>query len=230
MPANSFSGNRAVVRDVVAAATFLYSRSDEYAMCSQVPAGAGTTLELPPDPEAGDWYWFASVDGSCGLGNPITLQVAAPGTATVNGGATVVMTEPNGIGRAVFDAVANNWTVLFGASAGGSASGDVSMIRIPIGIRATTSSTAGIPAGAVVFDARLDVVTPYSGGTTIELGVAGTPAAFMGPADNVATVAGLYQLEQDTPVGATAPLFVTIAGGPVAGDGFALVLYAMPQT
>ena len=111
-----------------------------------------------------------------------------------------------------------------------SVAGATYMIRFAITNAASQSSATQIPANAIVYDARLDVVTPYSAGATISLGITGTPALFMGTGDNVATVANLYQVEQDTSVGVSAAaLLVTVGGAPAAGAGFAIVLYSVPN-
>jgi len=77
--------------------------------------------------------------------------------------------------------------------------------------------------------AELSIVTPYTGGTTIELGQAGSPAAFMLTTDNDPTTAGFYQVMQDTPAPSAGPLLVTIGGAPVAGAGFAIIRYTVPN-
>lgn len=111
-----------------------------------------------------------------------------------------------------------------------SVAGATYMIRMATTNAASQSSATQIPANAIVYDARLDVVTPYSGGATISLGITGTPALFMGTGDNTATVANLYQSEQDTSVGVSAAaLLVTVGGAPAAGAGFAIVLYSVPN-
>lgn len=111
-----------------------------------------------------------------------------------------------------------------------SVSGATFMIRLPITNAASQSSATQIPANAIVYDAKLDVTTPYSAGATIALGITGTTNLFMATGDNVATVAGLSQVMQDTAVGGSAAaLLVTVAGAPAAGAGAAVVLYAVPN-
>ncbi len=103
-------------------------------------------------------------------------------------------------------------------------------IRMAITNAASQSSATQIPANAIIFDARLEVVTPYSAGATISLGITGTVALFMGTGDNVPQTADLYQVMQDTSVGASAAaLLVTVGGAPAAGAGFAVVLYSVPN-
>jgi hypothetical protein len=110
-----------------------------------------------------------------------------------------------------------------------SVAGVTYMIRTTLGT-ATASSATQIPANAIIYDARLDVTTPYSAGATISLGITGTAALFMATTDNTATVAGLYQVMQDTSVGASAAaLLGTITGAPAAGAAQMVVLYGVPN-
>jgi hypothetical protein len=111
-----------------------------------------------------------------------------------------------------------------------SVAGVTNMIRFAVTNAASQSSATSIPANAIIYDARLDVTTPYSGGASISLGITGSVALFMATADNTATVANLYQAQQDTSVGASAaPLLVTVTGAPAAGSGFAIVIYSIPN-
>jgi hypothetical protein len=103
-------------------------------------------------------------------------------------------------------------------------------IRLPIGTGATYTSTTQIPTGAVVYDARLNITTPYSAGASISLGVSGTPDMFMGVEDNVPQSVNLFQVEQDTLVGSMTSLLVTVSGAPGAGAGFAIVIFTQAVT
>ena len=114
-------------------------------------------------------------------------------------------------------------------STGAVTPGTPAVIRIPIAL-ATVSSATNIPSGSVVLRAFLDVTTPYSAGTTIELGTAANASLFMTTAQNTPTSADLYDNPQDTVNGTADPLLVTIAGGPGAGAGFACVEYVTPLT
>ena len=101
------------------------------------------------------------------------------------------------------------------------------MIRIPIGL-VTVSSGASIPVGSVVESAKLDIETAYSLGTSISLGQAGTPTAFMvggSSGDNTPTSIGLYINEEDVIAASSGPLLVTITGATSVGGGFAIVKY-----
>ena len=114
-------------------------------------------------------------------------------------------------------------------STGAVTPGTPAIIRIPVAL-VTVASAASIPLNAVVLRAFLDVTTPYSVGTTIELGTAASPALFMATSQNTPTSADLYDNPQDTVNGTADPLLVTIAGGPGAGAGFACVEYVIPLT
>jgi hypothetical protein len=108
--------------------------------------------------------------------------------------------------------------------------GPVNAIRFAIGTGAAQASVTGIPAGAVIMRALLDVTTPYSGGTTITVGSSGTAALLMAAADSTPTTADIYQADQDTAwdVGAST-VRVAVAGAPAAGAGFCTVYYSIPN-
>lgn len=110
------------------------------------------------------------------------------------------------------------------------AAGAVSCIAVTPGTAATTTSTTQMPAGAVVVDCRLAVSTPYSGGATIEVGIAGTLAAYMGTADNDAQLDGTYDVPQQTAVAGLSAVVVTVGGAPGAGVCQVLVFYVVPVT
>jgi hypothetical protein len=127
------------------------------------------------------------------------------------------------------DAAAAAQGITFPALGGAATPGQVFVIRIPVAL-VTVSSTTNIPSGSVVLRAFLDVTTPYSAGTTIELGTAANAALFMTTAQNTPQSVDLYDNPQDTANVATDPLLVTIAGGPSVGAGFACVEYVTPLT
>lgn len=85
MPANSFSGTRIIVADVDALDGYGFARTDAIANVRNVPGlEVGTTLNLPPRPEDGEWYAFQNSDGSCSPASPIRL--VATGGNIVSGG------------------------------------------------------------------------------------------------------------------------------------------------
>jgi hypothetical protein len=111
------------------------------------------------------------------------------------------------------------------------ADGGVQEIRFALTNAAAQNSVTSIPNNAIVVDAELSVTTPYSGGATITVGNAGSPALLMGTGDNNPQANGLYQVHQDTAfAGGPATVLVTIAGAPAAGAGFCIVRYVQaPQ-
>ncbi len=112
----------------------------------------------------------------------------------------------------------------------GTAGGVVREIRLAIGTSASQLSATSIPANAVGITAELDIQTPYTVATTISVGRAGSLSLFMATTDSTPTVAGLYQVMQDTPFGGAAlPIVVIVGGAPVAGAGFAIVRYTLPN-
>lgn len=126
----------------------------------------------------------------------------------------------------MWDTSATSWV-----NAGGSAiTGAVREIRLPITNASSQSSSTTIPANAVICDVALDISTPYSAGATITVGQSGSASLLMATTDSLATVAGMYKVNQDTSWGSSAlALLVTIAGTPAAGAGFAIVHYSVPN-
>ncbi len=148
----------------------------------------------------------------------------------VNGAALEVKNNANS-GFAVMrgaNPVGANDFVTLGSLPGG-LDGPVLAISVAVGT-ANATSTAQIPLGAIVVGCQLNVTTPYSAGTTIEVGFTGTPGAFLGLGDNTATAAGLYKADQQTTLGGNEAVLVTVLGGPAAGVSQALVLFTIPST
>lgn len=110
------------------------------------------------------------------------------------------------------------------------APGGLFVIRFALGT-STGSSTATIPAGAVVFEAAVDVTTPYSAGATISVGQTGSASLLMATTDNLATTAGMYAVPQDQGWGASAlAVLATVTGAPSAGAANIIVKYSTPST
>lgn len=116
-------------------------------------------------------------------------------------------------------------------NAGGSQqSGAVRVIRYAVTNAATQDSASKIPANAVVLRARLNVTTPYSGGSTVTIGRVGSLALLQGTTDNRPTVADIYEVPQETAWGVTELVVrTTVGGAPAAGAGFVLVEYSVPD-
>jgi hypothetical protein len=131
------------------------------------------------------------------------------------------------IGRGATPVAANDWATKAYVDAGAViADGAVQEIRFAITNAAAQNSVTQIPNNAIVVDAELDIVTPYSGGATITVGNAGSPALLMAAGDSNPQAAGLYQDHQDTVyTGGPATVLVTVAGAPAAGAGFCIVRY-----
>lgn len=120
------------------------------------------------------------------------------------------------------------WSGGGGSGGGGGAAGQ--WIAIPLGL-VTVSSTALIPVGSYILQARLIIDTAYSVGTTWSLGIAGTVALFMATTENSPQLVNTYLKFQYVSIGASpAALLATVAGGPAVGAGTALIEYATPDT
>jgi hypothetical protein len=125
-----------------------------------------------------------------------------------------------------WDTVGSSW-VNIGASA---MSGVRRVIQYAVTNAASQDSATKIPANATVRSAMLDVTTPYSGGATVSIGQAGSLTLLQLTTDNLATVAGQYEVNQRTPWGASALVVrTTVAGAPAAGAGFVTVEYTVPD-
>src|SRR5437868_14178966 len=74
--------------------------------------------------------------------------------------------------------VAANDLVTLGSLEGG-LPGEVQCVRFALGTGAAQASVTGLPAGAIVLRAELNVTVPYSGGTTITVGSSGTATLLM---------------------------------------------------
>jgi hypothetical protein len=189
---------------------------------------------LPNNTATEQWYVVTTTGPNATIGQLLWDDGSGAGTAAVIPAATgnTIVTTAAFSGGTI-SLAANQmyvWTGSAWLDIAPSISGATYMIRLPITNAASQSSATQMPANAIVYDARLDVTTPYSAGATVSLGITGTPALFMATTDNTATVANLYQVEQDTAVGASAAaLLVTVAGAPAAGAGFAIVLFSVPN-
>jgi hypothetical protein len=119
------------------------------------------------------------------------------------------------------------------ATIAGTAAGATQQILIPINFGSPTfQSVNAVPAGAVVTRASVVVQTPFSGGTTIEIGQVGDFNLVLatGVIDSDLGTDGTYN---GFPVVAWGPspgvVVVTLGGSPTAGAGQVLVEYSVPQ-
>lgn len=105
-------------------------------------------------------------------------------------------------------------------------------IRMSLTHGLTQTSTKQIPANAVVHGCLVNITTPFTAGTTLEVGRAGALFLLQGTADNDTSTIDIYNAVQDTDWGgADEAVVVTLANGGaiVAGAGFVTVLYSVPS-
>jgi hypothetical protein len=191
---------------------------------SALPANSGTEK----------WYVVSTGGVNAALGTLLWDDGSGAGTVQVIPAAvgnTIVTTAAFTGGTDTFVAFhvyVWNGTAWVDVSSSSSTAGAQFVIRIPIAL-VTVSSATSLPANAIISDAKLDIVTPYTAGATLQLGVTGIPAAFMATTDNTPQTAGTYQLMQDTAAPSANPLLVTITGAPAAGAGYAVLTYSVPN-
>lgn len=126
----------------------------------------------------------------------------------------------------VWDTVSTSWLLEASPAIGGA----IREIRYAITNAASQDSATQIPANAFICSAEVEIVTPYSGGATISVGQAGNLTLLQLTTDNLATVAGLYQVMNDFSWGAAAlAVRTTVSGAPAAGAGFVVVRYTVPN-
>lgn len=204
---------RAIVTAQISGASALPTNSGvEHFIVVTTTGGTGTIGQL---------YW----DDGSGSGN-VQIVAATSGmmivcTQAFSGGTITLAGDT----LYIWDAGTSAWTL-----AGGSTSGAVREIRFAVTNAASQSSATTIPANAIVNDVKLDVTTPYSAGATVSIGQTGSASLLQATGDNLATVAGIYDVEQDTAWGASAlAVLVTVAGAPAAGAGQVVVQYSVPN-
>lgn len=104
----------------------------------------------------------------------------------------------------------------------------VGEVRFPVGLLASTSSGAVVPAGSFVFYAALAILTAYDGGAQLSVGSATTPTALMAAGDSSPDKTNTYELSLDVDWTAPAPILVTLAGAPTVGAAICVVRYTTP--
>lgn len=114
MPLNS-QGTIQVFSDAANAAVYAYAQQDTGVFLREIPSG-GTELELPADPNDGDWYEFADADGTCSSTHPIVLT-AGEG-ATIGGASSLTFTSAFAGGMVRYSSAASNWILVAEAGAG----------------------------------------------------------------------------------------------------------------
>lgn len=164
-------------------------------------------------------------DNGTGSGVMTKLAAAARGiiTTVALSGGTVTFAADS---QYFWDTVAVAWINIGGTAI----SGARRVIQYAITNAATQDSVAKIPANATVRTAHLDITTPFSGGATISIGQPGSLTLLQLTTDNLATVAGQYEVPQRTPWGGSAQVVrATVAGAPAAGAGTLTVEYTVPD-
>lgn len=112
----------------------------------------------------------------------------------------------------------------------GSLSGGIQTIDFPITTAVIQDSITPIPANAIVYSCTVQIVTPFTAGSSIIVGRVGALDLLQLATDNLATAADLYQVSQRTPWGgASLVVRVSVAGAPVAGAGYCFVQYSLPN-
>ncbi len=99
-------------------------------------------------------------------------------------------------------------------------------ITTAIGTGASQHSVTKMPAGSFVLSAMLVVQVAYDFGTTINLGITGTSNAFL--TVNTPYKAGVYRIDQYTPVASLNALLATVGNSPSVGSAVMVVTYSSP--
>jgi hypothetical protein len=196
--------------EVVGERSYAYSLQDTGAFLYEIPgAGVGTTLLLPDDPNNGDWYEFADVDGSCASAHPVII--AAGTDATILGGASFSFTTAFCSGRVRYSARTQAWVFVSGPG-----SGDLTAVDAGPGI--SVSTTGGVATvsntGVLDVDAGTGIgVSTVSGVATVSN--TGILAVDAGTGIGVSTTAGVATVTNDgiTAVDAGTGISVSTVGG-----------------
>jgi hypothetical protein len=95
----------------------------------------------------------------------------------------------------------------------------------------TPSSTAAIPAGALILRAQVDVTEVFDGAAPATLLVQVGALTIMATADSSLAVAGIYQVpQQTTATNDVVAITTTVGGGNSTGEGVVLIDYVAPLT
>jgi hypothetical protein len=160
--------------------------------------------------------------------SPMQILAAVEGRAiaitdAMSGG--TISLDPDSI--YLWDADGGSWVKIGDI---GSVTGAVREIRYALDNTASQDSVSELPANAIISDAYVEIVTPYSGGGTIEAGDTVTSDKFMAQADIDPQTAGIYHVPQLTDQGGSASVVrATIGGAPAAGAGFLVIKYSNPN-
>jgi hypothetical protein len=220
MPQNSQELIQTVVA-LVAQASYHLSPQDTRIVLRHIPAG-GTALFLPNEPNDGDAYGFADVDGSASSASPVGLVLQAESLAAgivIQGAPQVLFEAAYAAATATYSAKLKAWSVEGSATtltAPGDAWSDMTG-NVPLpdtNPHVVTSTTLRSQSTGSVIVRFAAICTGDSTGGTVVMsvnhGAAGNPADFTWPAVTVppnssVTVAGIYPYEPfgtDFPIGA----------------------------
>jgi hypothetical protein len=117
----------------------------------------------------------------------------------------------------------------FSVTGGGSVSGAVRAIIYPIGTGAMQDSTNTIPVLAVILQCSVEILVPYTLGTTIKVGNTVTDDLIQTTTDNDAELAGIYEKGQNTTWPILSVVRTTVVGAPAVGSGNTIILYCVPD-
>jgi hypothetical protein len=165
----------------------------------------------------------AIVNGLNGAPDTVGSQMLRVEMLRVSGGGTVASSHVAGFTAPA--PIAASLPAAVGASS--------LFIRFAVNFSASTfQSLTPIPSGYQVVGYTIDTRTPWSGGTTFELGQGASTALVFGTGtvdSSLGTIGpvGSRNLDVDWG-GSSAPVLLTIGGGPTAGAGFVIVEYVLP--
>ena len=105
--------------------------------------------------------------------------------------------------------------------------GNIKQLRMTLDTTATQDSTVVIDTNSQVTQLMLNIVTPFSGGTTIKVGKVGTLDLLLDTTETDVTVLENYLFYRDIVWGLASDVQVTIAGAPAAGSAILIINYAL---
>ena len=200
--------------------------------CSVQLSGSSS---IPSNTTTQQWYVVTTTGVNASIGQIVYDDGSNAGTASLYSAQT---------GGQIFTPSAlTGGTISFAAGQGSYWNGsswatispNVQGADFTISLTCTTTgitSTATVPANAIVDEIEVVVGTGYAAGGTLEIGISGTLALFLATTSIPITSAGSYVWKDiNTSVGASpAALIATIGGSPASGALVAYVRYRTPLT
>jgi len=197
---------------------------------------ADCSAALPANTASREWVLVTTAGTGAVIGDVLFDDGTGVGTMVIvpATGRTIVTTAALAGGTIEFD---NDSMYIWSVGTGGfikigdltSLLGATRCMRFTIDTTASQDGPNRLPANYRISAVKLEIGTPYTGGTTIAIGSTVSPIAIMTTAQNTPTVADTYTVWQDTAWEAVDDLVrVTIAGGPVAGAGVVRVYFEYP--